>query len=291
MSNRFDVHDRKGLEIVLLSALLSFQDYNESYRLAGKREDSGSSIPQLQQAASSKGALSAAASPATTSTPNLPPPRPPKSGLEQIAALQSENGIDNIVIFDEGSVGDYATYCSNMLQVSALFKPLFQVLMDALNQGDVALFIVIRSSSPETVSKVLQVVHETKRILHTAGDDDDLFQYVQYDTDASSGKKGPRVIKLDDSSEASKYRPPSSLTVHLSKIPMPELQPKLKAPPPPPPLLQEPDSSNKKDKSKSKDEKKRLKEKEKREREEAEANARRGTKGKGLSKSRPSPRS
>lgn len=95
------------------------------------------------------------------------------------------------------------------------------------------LFVVLRSVSAETVPKVLEIAHQTKRIRHKAGLDDerDLYQYVQYDTHNSSlsGKKGPRIIHLDDDAKVrNKYKPPESLTVHLSKIPMPELQPKAK---------------------------------------------------------------
>jgi hypothetical protein len=46
---------------------------------------------------------------------------------------------------------------------------------------------------------------------------------VLYDT--LEGKKGPRRINLDDDVK-NKYAPPKNLTVHLSKIAMPELQPK-----------------------------------------------------------------
>jgi hypothetical protein len=53
-------------------------------------------------------------------------------------------------------------------------------------------------------------------------DESELHQYVLYDT---VKPKGPRIIKLDDDS-TNKYRPPNSLVIHLSKIPMPELQPK-----------------------------------------------------------------
>lgn len=128
--------------------------------------------------------------------------------------------------------------------------------------------------------KVLQVVHQTKSILHAAGEDDELYQYVHYDKDDSrispGGKKAPRVIKLDDG--ADKYQPPSSLTVHLSKIPMPELQPRVKAPdvikaPPPPPPLREEERG--KGKAREKEDKKKQKEREKREREEAETARRR----------------
>lgn len=58
--------------------------------------------------------------------------------------------------------------------------------------------------------------------------EDDLNQYVVHDADS---KKGPKRIKLDDDKKGKKpaaaaaYVPPSSLCIHLSKIPMPELQP------------------------------------------------------------------
>lgn len=55
-------------------------------------------------------------------------------------------------------------------------------------------------------------------------EDQELFQYVIYDT----AKKGPRVINLDDRGpKHANYAPPTSLSVHLSKIDMPELRPRL----------------------------------------------------------------
>ena len=51
----------------------------------------------------------------------------------------------------------------------------------------------------------------------------ELHKYVVYDADA---KKGPKRINLDDDKLNNKYEPPTSLAVHLSKIPIPELQPK-----------------------------------------------------------------
>lgn len=44
-----------------------------------------------------------------------------------------------------------------------------------------------------------------------------------YDLDK---QKGPKRIVLDDRTKENKYAPPNSLTVHMSKIDMPELQPK-----------------------------------------------------------------
>jgi hypothetical protein len=61
-------------------------------------------------------------------------------------------------------------------------------------------------------------------------DDQELHQYVLYD--AAPIQKGPKRINLNDGPDKdkaktdSKYSPPTSLTIHLSKIPMPELQPR-----------------------------------------------------------------
>jgi hypothetical protein len=61
-------------------------------------------------------------------------------------------------------------------------------------------------------------------------EESELHQYVLYDT-VTPGTKGPRRINLDDNDKSkgkNKYTPPNSLIIHLSKIPMPELQPKTK---------------------------------------------------------------
>lgn len=63
-------------------------------------------------------------------------------------------------------------------------------------------------------------------MLSGVSDEQELHQYVLYDTAAA--KKGPKRINLDGDNSKNKtnYAPPTSLTIHLSKIPMPELQPK-----------------------------------------------------------------
>jgi hypothetical protein len=74
----------------------------------------------------------------------------------------------------------------------------------------------------------LQLQLQPNHNLVGVASEEELFQYVVYDTPStSSSSKGPRVINLDDPSKTRKdsYAPPDSLTVHLSKIPMPELQP------------------------------------------------------------------
>lgn len=61
-----------------------------------------------------------------------------------------------------------------------------------------------------------------------SGLDEDLHHYYDYDSEPK--KTGPKRINLDDSKgdRKDKYVPPTSLTVHLSKIPIPELELKLK---------------------------------------------------------------
>ncbi|KAL5531483.1 hypothetical protein ACEPAG_4360 [Sanghuangporus baumii] len=197
---RFDIDDRKGLEIVILSALLTFQDYSDEVH---------ANTPPLLGAPVAK----APKSPEEPPPPEVPP-KPKKSGAEKIAEMQT-GVLGEVRIEEDGPVEDYAQYCANLLE------------------GDNMLFVVLRSASSDTVSKVLEVAHQTKRIRHKAGLDDEgeLYQYVQYDVHDSSlsGKKGPRIIHLDDDADVkNKYKPPESLTVHLSKIPLPELQPKAK---------------------------------------------------------------
>ncbi|KAG2011705.1 hypothetical protein CC2G_011793 [Coprinopsis cinerea AmutBmut pab1-1] len=201
--NRFDVEDRKGLEIVLLTALMTFHDANEAYH-----------EPSSQQPSVSR--KSSAPMPVDADEPPPPPPPPkpaPKTGLDRIAELQAQGGDYNeVIVTDEGSVQDYAAYCNGLLE------------------DDAMLFISVKSSSAQTVPKVLQVVEETKRIRYKAGldEDNELHQYVLYDVEK---KKGPRRINLDDDADQkAKYTPPDSLIVHLSKIDMPELQPKTQPP-------------------------------------------------------------
>ncbi|KAJ7128932.1 hypothetical protein C8R43DRAFT_896801 [Mycena crocata] len=199
--NRFDIEDRKGLEIIILTALMTFQDSNDFHHTpnaAGpvSRRGSGNDVPT--------------SSPTAGPAP-APPPKPPKKlGIDRIAEIQAIRGqFNEVTVEDEGSIEDYAQYCSNLFQ------------------DDAMLFVTILSDGPDQVPKVLQVVEETKRIRHKAGLEDELHQYVLYDTQV---RKGPKRINLDDTDKSkNKYAPPESLTVHLSKIPMPELQPKVKA--------------------------------------------------------------
>ncbi|KAJ7209600.1 hypothetical protein GGX14DRAFT_630940 [Mycena pura] len=228
--NRFDIGDRKGLEIVILTALMTFQDSNDVYH---SPQGSSNSLPRRGSGNDNV---------PTSITPVPPPKPPPKLGIDRIAELQALRGqFNEVTVEDEGSVEDYGQYCANLFQ------------------DDAMLFVTVLSVGSEQVPKVLQVVEETKRIRHKAGIEEELHQYVLYDTQP---RKGPRRINLDDTSK-NKYRPPESLTVHLSKIPMPELQPKAKGSPertPTPPQPVETKKEGKKE-QKKRDEAKRKEDK------------------------------
>ncbi|KIY68379.1 hypothetical protein CYLTODRAFT_374506 [Cylindrobasidium torrendii FP15055 ss-10] len=201
--NRFDIEDRKGLEITMLTALLTFQDANEAYHTPNSSD--ASILPTALRRNTTKDV-----SPTPTPPPPLPTKPPAKTGVDRVAELQALRGEYNeVVIEDECDVADYAQYSWNLLQ------------------DDAILFVSILASDAPQVPKVLQTVEETKRLRYRAANMDELHQYVVYDTLPA---KGPRRINLDSKD---KYEAPKSILVHLSKIPMPELQPKpsLSSPP------------------------------------------------------------
>ena len=116
--NRFEINDRKGLEIVVLTALLTFHDNNEAQR----NPDPTPSLPSPNTQSNK------APSPAPVvrnlplgDVPPPPPPKPaPKTGVDRIAEMQAVKGEYNeIIISDEGDVHDYGEYCNNLLQVCA----------------------------------------------------------------------------------------------------------------------------------------------------------------------------
>lgn len=52
-------------------------------------------------------------------TPTPPPKPPAKKGVARIAELQLGRGhVNEVTVFDEGSVSDYAKHCTQLLQVS-----------------------------------------------------------------------------------------------------------------------------------------------------------------------------
>lgn len=112
----FDIEDRKGLEIVILSALLSFQDaFDDSH---AKREDPVS-LPSLPSSSISNLVVTPEEVRART-------PKPKKTGVEQVAERQ-KGDLQDITVFDEGEVLDYAQYCANFLEVCP--GPLLETLI------------------------------------------------------------------------------------------------------------------------------------------------------------------
>ncbi|KZT07374.1 uncharacterized protein LAESUDRAFT_724832 [Laetiporus sulphureus 93-53] len=227
--NRFDIDDRKGLEIIILTALLTFQDVNDAYH-APRAEDAAMSTSVPPATSSTLTSLRTlgfgTGRPSQDAVPTLPPKPPPRVGIERIAemhmlrTLQGEGEANELEVTEEGSVEEYAQFAQQLLSDEAM------------------LFVTVRSASPAEVPKVLRVVEETKRLRYKSGlDDEELHQYVSYDADKKS--KGPRRINLNDprpKDKQSAYAPPSSLLVHLSKIDMPELQPKAEVKDPGPEL-------------------------------------------------------
>ncbi|EKM50235.1 uncharacterized protein PHACADRAFT_264854 [Phanerochaete carnosa HHB-10118-sp] len=268
--NRFDINDRKGLEIVILTALLTFQDSNEAYHTPS------SDPPTPAQTSSGLSGFFGTVRRASdttlqtlskqTSEVDAPPPLPPKPeprvGVERIAevhairAAQGEGESNEVLVADEGTIEDYAKYAEGLLK------------------DDSMLFATIRSASASEVPKVLQVVEHTKRLRHKAGLDEEqeLYQYVVY---ATEKPKGPKRINLDGPAPSSHkaYTPPTSLRVHLSKIDMPELKPKpdvtptkmrspTQNPPPVPPRVAEEERLAKSSKQSKREEREREKERE-----------------------------
>jgi hypothetical protein len=99
----------------MLTALMTFQDANDLYHTP---EGSSSSVPR--QNSGNLPAAIAAPVPA-------PPPKPPKKlGIDRIAEIQALRGqFNEVTVEDEGSIEDYAQYCSNLFQVriTALYGP------------------------------------------------------------------------------------------------------------------------------------------------------------------------
>ncbi|KAH9926333.1 uncharacterized protein BXZ73DRAFT_103014 [Epithele typhae] len=228
--NRFDIDDRKGLEIVILTALLTFQDSNETYHTP---KDGTPSVQTPSQPVTPSG------------PPPLVPPRPePRQGVDRVAELhalrtaQGDGDANEVHVSEECSIEDYARYAEQLLNDGAM------------------LLVSVRSASAAEVPKVLRVVEETKRLRHKSGiaEDVELHQYVIYETEQS--RKGPRRINLNDPDpKRDQYAPPTSLTIHLSKIDMPELRPRvtvhrpsgsIELPSPPPPEVQLSDKERKK---------------------------------------------
>jgi len=111
------------LEIVLLTALLTFQDANEAHH---SPEAGSSSTNPLGRASS---AMLGSKSP-SAETPPAPPPKPaPKTGIDRIAEMQAIKGEYNeIIVNAEGNIQEYAEYCNKLLQVRTAYFVSFLTL-------------------------------------------------------------------------------------------------------------------------------------------------------------------
>ena len=109
---RFDIDDRKGLEIVMLTALLTFHDANEAYHTPKDPEAPSTSLFGVRRTVSE-------GTPPATDGPPVPPPKPaPKTGVDRIAEIQAIKGEYNeVTVEEEGTIEDYGEYCHQLLQV------------------------------------------------------------------------------------------------------------------------------------------------------------------------------
>jgi hypothetical protein len=132
---RFDINDRKGLEIVILTALLTFQDSNDAYHTP-PAESSSPNLPSSGISGffgTSRRVSDPALSRQTSEVDVAPPvpPRPaPKTGMNMIAemhalrAAQGEGEANEVQVAEEGSVEDYAQYAEGLLKVNLARSPL-----------------------------------------------------------------------------------------------------------------------------------------------------------------------
>ena len=136
----FDIQDRKGLELVILTALLTFQDANDTYhtRDLTPGESSPESQPTTPPATAAESTLSGFFGlsrrvseirldpPRQEVPPQLPPKPEKRTSVERIAELhalrsaQGEGEVNEVHVSQEGSVDDYARYAEKLLNASHL---------------------------------------------------------------------------------------------------------------------------------------------------------------------------
>lgn len=126
--SRFDIEDRKGLEIVILTALLTFQDLNETYHTPSTPPAEGSTMLAVAPSPGLAGrlGLSRQASQILSAPPPpaVPPKPQPRTGMNRVAEMhavrtaQGEGDANEIEVGEECSVDDYAQYAERLLNVS-----------------------------------------------------------------------------------------------------------------------------------------------------------------------------
>jgi hypothetical protein len=96
--NRFEIADRKGLEITLLTTLLTFHDLSTT----NNTPSAEFSVP----------------SPQAEAAPPVPPRPAPKTGVDRVAQMHAMRYEPNEVTVDgEGSVENYGEYAEGLLAV------------------------------------------------------------------------------------------------------------------------------------------------------------------------------
>lgn len=124
MTYRFDIQDRKGLEIVLLTTLLTFQDTNEAYHTPQTDVPTSPVRPSLFGTRQVSDPISTHSRTESVALPPSLPPKPaPKTGVERISELhmlraaQGEGEANEIEVGEEGRMEDYAAYAEGLLKV------------------------------------------------------------------------------------------------------------------------------------------------------------------------------
>ncbi len=124
-ANTFEKDDRKGLEIVMLTALLTFHDANDTYHKDGEPTSTPSSGFFGVRRTTAEATVAESSAAGQSGPPTLPPKPTPRGGIDRIAEMQAIQGEYNeVTVTEEGSIEDYGQYCFNLLQVSIDLKAL-----------------------------------------------------------------------------------------------------------------------------------------------------------------------
>jgi hypothetical protein len=139
LRHRFDIEDKKGLEIIILTALLTFQDasdvHHEPNATPASPTQAPATTPPMFKALTDMSPWKSSDS--SPPAPPVPPPKPaPKKGVERIAELQRGRGeVNEVIVVEEGAIKDYAKYCSQLLQVVPYPPPPLRPLTTVLYAG------------------------------------------------------------------------------------------------------------------------------------------------------------
>lgn len=136
--DRFDINDRKGLEIVILTALLTFQDSNEASHAPPEPSTASNVAGGISGFFGTTRRTSETSQPALSrqiseveDAPPLPPKPPPRMGFDRVAevhairAAQGEGGANEVQVTEECAIEDYAEYAERLLKVRLHVIPLF----------------------------------------------------------------------------------------------------------------------------------------------------------------------